>query len=810
MAHVSTKLIVLFALVLLLIPFSFAVITDGSLSIYAVTSAEDALEAQLNISVRQGTGKIWSSVGPLVGTSTQHTEKISVALAEDYFDDIKEYDFLFDINSNASVVEGPSAGAAMSLLLITMLQDKPLPKYIGITGTISDDGSIGPVGGVFEKTKKASETGKKIFMIPKGEAYQMHRFDDGVKTVDLREYGFKEWGIKIIEVKNIDEALEYAFIEPKDIEIDDSPETDTHSEFVPREIIIPDELAPMKELTADYLVEADQAIKDAKDALNASPIDEATILSALLESLQGSEKLLEEGKLLQEKNYMYSSANYSFIAIVESRLVKDLSQNPSLIEPNSKLLEVKVRGLAEEIELAEVDMNKFYSMDMFEWVVASKQRLYWAKEKVNKLQSMKTIVIGSSESSISDIGVAIDDLRDYEYARTWLDVSKDFWAISERAEDKFEPVNVFYSKASEYIISAENELVFVSDDESTDIQRRLNSAKMAMNRGWNDSSLFDAASAFALARAEKELKGKGLQETLDTLGETLSLIDAKFVASDNSDSKFVWAKLYFDHARYYFDSAQFFDGEGDKSKALENAKAGLRLAFFAEEMLNAKIDAWDELTALSGKSKYTPPIKSFESMSIEEILDNKNSLAVLLIIAVGIGVAIVLVWSSVTNSYKYHNEEKFISKRMERLEMLKHQAHRARIKNKLGEKEFAEMTKGYEKELKQLELERIERSKHLIEINGLHGEIEKTKYMLAELKDQYEQGKIVEQDYRAMLETLTGRLGDIKGLASTEEKTVFKESKKIEEIQAKIGYVKKKKPVEKPKKVKGTKKKRKN
>lgn len=764
----GSRLFFVLLVFLALAPFAFAVIQHGSMSIYAVTSSDQALEARLDITIRPGSGKIWSSVGPLVGTSTQHTERISVEIAKNYFKDVDKYDYLFDINSNASVVEGPSAGAAMSLLLISMLEDHNLPAYVGITGQIMEDGSIGAVGGVFEKAKKASETGKKLFMIPKGEAYQMHRFPDGVKTVNLVEYGYSEWGMKVVEVSNIDEALKLAFVNPATIDVNTKP-SKKPSAFVPPQIEITPALEPMKSLTSRYLKEARQAINDAKTALNKSPIEEPEILSALLESLRGSEQLLEEAKLLQEKNYLYSSANYSFLAIVEARLVKDLSENPSLIESDSTLLEMKASQLGKQISLFEKDLNSFYSVKMLEWVIAAKQRLLWAKLKVTGILTTKTIVISSSGRAASDVSVAIENLRNYEYARAWLEVSRDFWEIASKADDKIAPVNVFGKKAEEYIIKAENEVALVPSKDAEDIQRRLSAAKLARDHGWNDAALFDSASALALARAESAIKTQDFKEILGMLGSKLSLIQAEF---SSSSTGFVWAKLYFDHSKYYFEAARYFAGRGEMSTALENAKSGLRLAFFAEQMLEVKKEAWAEMQNM-------PVVQPFKEPAPQGSPLQSNWLPVLIIVATAAGAAAVLVWNAISRP---GSEEAFISRRMQRLEQMKHQVDRARLKNKISESEHMRLSATYEKQLRELETEKAIRSKHLLEMDKLHGEIEKIQFMLSQLKEQYKAGEIVANDYHEMLDLLEKRLSEVKGKASEEESTVSRENKKISKI----------------------------
>lgn len=79
--------------------------------------------------------------------------------------DIKDY----DIHVNAvggGRIDGPSAGAAITVCIISALLGKPLRQDIAITGEISLRGSVKPVGGIFEKIYGARRKGIKTVVIP--------------------------------------------------------------------------------------------------------------------------------------------------------------------------------------------------------------------------------------------------------------------------------------------------------------------------------------------------------------------------------------------------------------------------------------------------------------------------------------------------------------------------------------------------------------------------------------------------------------------------------------------------------------------
>ncbi|AGF59536.1 ATP-dependent Lon protease [Clostridium saccharoperbutylacetonicum] len=80
--------------------------------------------------------------------------------------DIKDY----DIHVNAvggGKIDGPSAGAAITICIISALLNKPIRQDIAITGEISLHGNIKPVGGIFEKIYGAKRMGIKLVLIPR-------------------------------------------------------------------------------------------------------------------------------------------------------------------------------------------------------------------------------------------------------------------------------------------------------------------------------------------------------------------------------------------------------------------------------------------------------------------------------------------------------------------------------------------------------------------------------------------------------------------------------------------------------------------
>jgi ATP-dependent Lon protease len=105
----------------------------------------------------------------------------------------------YDIHVNAiggGRIDGPSAGAAITICIISALLNKPLRQDMAITGEISLRGKVKPVGGIFEKVYGARRKGIKLIVLPK----------DNLKEVpsDITD-------IKVKAVDNINELIKIVF-----------------------------------------------------------------------------------------------------------------------------------------------------------------------------------------------------------------------------------------------------------------------------------------------------------------------------------------------------------------------------------------------------------------------------------------------------------------------------------------------------------------------------------------------------------------------------------------------------------------------
>ena len=509
------------------------VLADNSLQVFAVSPDGTALPATLSLHIAPGNGTVWSSVsGPLVGTATQSTEKIAVKVAKNYSNDVMEFDYFFSIDSEASVVDGPSAGSAMALLVVGSLQDRKIPTNVGLTGTITPTGEVGPVGGVFEKAKEAAKDGIELFLIPAGESRQVVKLAEGVKNIYLPEYASEEWGMKVVETYTLDDVLEYAFADIEDIDVNETLQEDIPT-YIPEKITPSISAQPMSALNTLFIQQTREAITQAQNALNSTLLDDSGLIEVLSRSLSDSEKTANESELLTQNGYLYSAGNFAFLARVNAYFVHDVSENPGLIDLESNELDQRIEELSELIQQRQSQFDGMVPVEGVEWFIAAQQRLTWAEGQVEQLQGTPILVVATEDAAHAQ---AVGRVLDYEYSRAWYESSGEFYQVALQQSTKgFDSQSPFAEYYSEFIANAENGLSLIQDGSGEDAERRLDAALIDQSNERHLSAAMNAASALAIINGIliQNDSDKDVRETLEEKIEILVPICILFLQIQN-------------------------------------------------------------------------------------------------------------------------------------------------------------------------------------------------------------------------------------------------------------------------------------
>lgn len=110
-------------------------------------------------------------------------------------EDLSNYDLHVNIVGGGRI-DGPSAGVAIFLAVLSAIQGRPIPQDIAVTGEVSIQGKVRAVGGVFEKIYGARQAGIKTVLIP----------DENEKDVPP---GIK--GIRVIPVGSVEDIIRHVF-----------------------------------------------------------------------------------------------------------------------------------------------------------------------------------------------------------------------------------------------------------------------------------------------------------------------------------------------------------------------------------------------------------------------------------------------------------------------------------------------------------------------------------------------------------------------------------------------------------------------
>ena len=154
----------------------------------------------------RGSGQIFSTgqLGGIIRESIQtaHSYVRSQApLLGISYQDFTNYDIHIHFPSEAISKDGPSAGITISLVIASVMSEKPIRNDLAMSGEVSLRGNILPISGIKEKLSAARRVGIKKIILPKANQRNLP---------DLPEELINE--LDFIWVQRMDEVFEKALI----------------------------------------------------------------------------------------------------------------------------------------------------------------------------------------------------------------------------------------------------------------------------------------------------------------------------------------------------------------------------------------------------------------------------------------------------------------------------------------------------------------------------------------------------------------------------------------------------------------------
>ena len=374
MFFLMKSLLLVFLLFSLVVPVG-AISADDGVSVPLVADYiggrhEEGVFLDAFVVVRPGDGHVFVDTSPYAQVDLQGSARLAAMVASDITGiDQAEYDFYYVINVPSPIIGGPSAGAALTVATVAAINNWSLIDGVAMTGTISPDNSIGPVGGIPHKLEAAAKNGVTLFLIPEGQRkatvlYETRKSGPGfvftetkTKVVDLVEMG-KDLGVKVEEISDIYEAIR--LMTGKELTVEE----------VGGKVISGDYIEALKPLATSLRAEARGMYSDTALLVNEDLLKDAG------EILQRADEMYDEG------NY-YTATSLYFNAMVVLRGIQWREEYNRAENKDEVLVELRER-VYRQINASEMDIKRFKSEGVRdpETIGAAESRVTRARQMV--------------------------------------------------------------------------------------------------------------------------------------------------------------------------------------------------------------------------------------------------------------------------------------------------------------------------------------------------------------------------------------------------------------------------------------------
>ena len=570
------KKLALVAVLLLLLTSPAWAQQFSSIDVPAVDEDGAGIMTVIEVEVVPGRGRILVNSAPLVGLETQDSERVAIDIASEYTGfDFSESDVIFSVISNASVVEGPSAGAAMAVATIATLQGMPVRDDAVITGTIQVDGSISEVGEIIKKGEAAAAANKTLYLIPAGQGsyplvvpvteevypgWEVTR--QTVAYVDVAEYARDQWNMTVIEVPNIYEAVRILVYGYNNLSM--PFEAEVESVYSGDRPAVPPQIEPMEALADEEIQRAVEMLALAQAELTLSSLE-----PSMAESLQGmldyAQEDLETARNARLMGVLYGAANFAFKSRTSSRTVLDM-----VIYESFASGEEKVEYLGDRI--VEADSTLSYTEEKlgdvqdyvndqgsYEWAVGAEQRLTQAQERFER-----------HPDEASEI------FYDLALVEEWSRIAELMYDISvEKSTGKYIDTSAYKNQSEDVILRAAAELDHYEMSSPFGPKWYAEVAAREYNNKWYLTSYLDAS--ITVNRIES-----GIELNTRSWEDLVVYITAEVQEVETYDT--VWGTLYKDYAEFTLSYAVSHQDKEFLKEALRYARQAELFAETAEDI----------------------------------------------------------------------------------------------------------------------------------------------------------------------------------------------------------------------------------
>ncbi|ANF22598.1 S16 family serine protease [Thermococcus piezophilus] len=499
------------------------------------------------ITVAPGSGHVYVETWPLAEVDMQASARLAAQIAGKVLGvDMSEYDVFIQIKADSPIIGGPSAGGTMTVGIIAALEGWKVNPKVMMTGMINPDGTIGPVGGILEKASAAHDVGAEIFLIPQGQRIQyvqetqqneiggIVEINTQTKKVDVVEYAKERWGLQVIEIKDIYDAVYY---------------------FTGHRIPRPQAPAYVK-IDTSFL--RDDAVKDYENTtayyqqtlekLKKSDVSYATYIT-LMEALNEAAGILNQSKEALDDGRYYTTLSKDFQARIIIRHVDwylDVN-SPNDVERILKTVDSQINS-SERI----VSNLTIKGITMLQAVAAAEERVEQAKGLLQ--EAWKYYYSDDYWNAVGDVAFA------YERAKTAV-----FWAqLGERfAGNDVISKDVVKATARDYIDSSNLIVTYIEsmygEVIGNDLTQSILQAEQYYEDGKYSAALFTAMEA--RVRAEVFLDTLGIDNQTILLDKLQTMKEDAKIAIGLAQSQGITPIL----AIAYYEFAESYEENGSSA-----------------------------------------------------------------------------------------------------------------------------------------------------------------------------------------------------------------------------------------------------
>ncbi|MBU0497809.1 MAG: hypothetical protein KKC68_03165, partial [Candidatus Thermoplasmatota archaeon] len=504
----------------------------------------------------QGTGRVFVDTLPLTQIDMQGSARLAVSVANALVrgDPNLEtnpdlFDYFFVVRTEAPIIGGPSAGAIMTVAVVSLLENWEMDNQTVMTGMINPDGSIGPVGGIVQKVDAAASVGAHRFLILKGQntytetITETSTTDSGWTQIITRpvtrnvsDYAAQKYGIEVVEIEDVNDAIWYftGYTFPETVSNDS--------------ITTEDYIDSMKPLATSLLKEARTLYQNASFLFNTTEISNYYpyyFRNQVTDYLNGAKQNFQESQSWFDQDLYYTSTSNSFQSLIDAQFViyaceyfqaEDSAQYVTDLLRNITMFHANMSAVAKNATIV--------GATTLQCVGAAQKR---ASDAASYLMDAETNI--QNQNYLSALTQLAYALKRSESVKWWLNISQAFsdpgiynhTTIESLAQNYIEDAqqSVTYSglllqemgHTSSYLAEAENLLETARDDQTS---------------GYAAAALFEALESLVKANLALELIDGMTDDKLQRAQESAS---GSIAESRNEGIEPVLAVSYYEYGQ---------------------------------------------------------------------------------------------------------------------------------------------------------------------------------------------------------------------------------------------------------------------